>query len=101
MKGATFHMFTKSLDPRKELTHAIRQVRDYQSFCMRNYSYLSSENKKDIFAPRGYVIIGTILSDSEKSKLDELNKSHPMVEVHTYQYLIDRAKHFIETLKTL
>jgi hypothetical protein len=101
IERSSLPLFTKKLDPRQELRHATQQVINYQSFCMRNYSYLSSEGKKDIFAPRGYVIMGNALSDSEKIKLDELNKSHPFVEVHTYQYLISRAKRFIKTLKAL
>jgi hypothetical protein len=101
IERSSLPLFTKKLDPRKELTHAIQQVRDYQSFCMRNYGYLSSEDRKDIFAPKGYVIIGNSLSDSEKRKLDELNKSHPFVEVNTYQYLIARAKRFVKKLNEL
>lgn len=101
IERSSLPLFTKKLDPRKELAHATQQVRDYQSFCLRNYSYLSSEGRKDIFVPKGYVIIGNSLSDSEKRKLEELNKSHPFVEVHTYQYLISRAKRFIKTLKAL
>ena len=101
IEGGSLPLFTKKLDPRKELRHATQQVINYQSFCMRNYSYLSSEVKKDIFAPKGYVIMGNALSDSEKRKLEELSKSHPFVEVHTYQYLISRAKRFIKTLKAL
>lgn len=101
IERSSLRLFTKKLDTRKELAHATKQVRDYQSFCMRNYSYLLAEGKKDIFAPKGYVIIGHELSEAEKRKLDELNKSHPFVEIHTYQYLINRAKRFVEKLKAL
>lgn len=101
IERSNLRLFTKNLDPTKELSHAIRQVRDYQSFCMRNYSYLSSEDKLDIFVPKGYVIMGNTLSESEEKKLDELNKSQPSVEVHTYEYLLKRAKGFIKSLKAL
>jgi hypothetical protein len=101
IERSSLRLFTNKLDPRKELTHATQQVRDYQSFCMRNYNYLSAEDNKDIFAPKGFVIIGHELSLSEKRKLDELNKSHPLVEIHTYQYLINRARHFVKTLKSV
>ena len=101
IERSSLRLFTNKLGPRKELTHATQQVRDYQSFCMRNYNYLSAEDNKNIYAPKGYVIIGNALSDLEKRKLEELNKSHPFVEVHTYQYLINRAKRFIKTLKSL
>jgi hypothetical protein len=101
IERSNLHLFTKRLDPTKELSHAMQQVRNYQSYCMRNYGYLSSEDKLDIFAPKGYVIIGNRLPEPEKRKLDELNKSLPFVEVHTYEYLLKRAKSFIKSLKAL
>jgi hypothetical protein len=101
IERSNLRLFTRKLDPTKELSHAMQQVRNYQSFCMRNYSCLSSEDKLDIFAPKGYVIMGNALSDSEKKKLDELNKSQSLLEVHTYEYLLTRAKSFIKTIKSL
>jgi hypothetical protein len=68
---------------------------------MRNYSYLFSEDKLDMFAPEGYVIIGKEVSDAEKRKLDELNEGQTHLEVHTYEYLIERASRFTETLKSI
>ncbi len=94
-------LFTKKLDLRKELSHAMGQVRDYQSYCMRNYSYLLSEDRLDMFVPKGYVIMGNKVSGAEKRKLDELNKGQTHLEVHTYEYLIERASRFAETLKSI
>jgi hypothetical protein len=101
IERSNLRLFTRKLDPTKELSHAMQQVRNYQSFCMRNYGYLSSEDKLDIFAPKAYVIIGNALSDSEKKTLDELNRSLSFLEVHTYEYLLTRAKSFIKTIKSL
>jgi hypothetical protein len=101
IERSNLHLFTKKFDLRKELIHAMQQVINYRSFCMRNYTYLSSENNLDIFAPKGYVIIGNALSDVERRKLDELNRNQTALEVHTYEYLIKRASRFTESVKAI
>jgi len=99
IERANLRLFTKNLDPTKELTHAIRQVRDYQSFCIRNYNYLSVESGVNVFAPKGHVILGRECTSTEQEKLDELNNSHPNIEVYTYNYLIAKATSFVEVFK--
>ena len=101
LERSNLKLFTKKMDLTKELTLALRQVRDYQSYCLRNYNYLSSESKVDIFAPKGHVIIGNNISMTEIEKLRELNNSLSNIEVYTYDFLITKAESFVSNLNKM
>jgi hypothetical protein len=90
-------VLTRNLRPTKELTHAMSQVRDYQEFCLKNYSFLYQNENIELLSPKGVVIIGRGLNKKESQALESLNRtSH--IKVATYDYLLTTTERLTQKL---
>jgi hypothetical protein len=100
-------MFTKSGDPSKVLNHAIRQITDWRSWLKRNQDYASRRREENGLglvdidgSVKGLVIIGrrhTIdpsTNERRRQLCSDLN-----IEIHSYDWLVERLKGRIEALE--
>lgn len=82
----SFRLFTAKGDPSKELTHALRQVRDWQRWLQVNRAY-GERLMPGIDSPMGHVFIGrrSELTTSEaRERLKAINvQNRAHVEIHT------------------
>jgi len=85
-------LFTTSGDPSRYLTHAIRQITDWQVWIRDNNAYARTF-MTDVVDPIGVVVIGrrSSLSPDNKRRLREMLRQNPMLEVMTYDRLIENA----------
>lgn len=95
-------LFNKSGDPSSKLSHAIRQVQDWQYWVSDNISYARS-TMTGINYPRGYIFIGRRKELDGKPKLinrlKRINYDNRLsVEVRTFDYFINSAKSVLKLL---
>lgn len=93
----------KGKDPSAALTHAEQQVLDWLDLHARYGGYLQ-ERMPGLRRPRGFVIIGRSATLSEESarKLEQRNRAYDSVlEVLTYDDVLDRAKKLLEVFEGL
>lgn len=93
-------IFSKASDFSSEFFHAIGQVIDFQSWLSKNIAY-ARELMPGIKNPtRGVVIIGLRknLSERESHKLYTYSHGHDLVDVLTYDDLLDRARNLYSNL---
>jgi hypothetical protein len=93
-------MFTRAGDPTRDLTHAIRQIKDWRNWISNNRDYASKSRDK---AGLGLVDIttnakGLILMGRRRDNADANNERRRWlahehrIDIHTYDYLIDRCR---------
>lgn len=102
IESPNFPLYTKALNPSKELTHAEQQVRDYCEFIDQNLDYVGREEKLEgITRPRGRVVIGRRrgLSEAAKRKLAGRNADHGRYVVRVYDDLVDQARLAVAAMK--
>lgn len=100
LESPNIPLFTKAGDPRAELTHAIRQIQDWRAWLQRNQNYASRSRAEsglgltDITANvSGLIIMGrrSLLdpetNDRRRQMVADLN-----IDIHTYDYLLDRVQ---------
>ena len=90
-----YKLFNKSGDPSNKLSHAIRQVQDWQNWVSENISY-ARKTMPGINYPRGYVFIGRRKELEGKpeliNRLERINYDNRLsVEVRTFDYFITSA----------
>jgi len=92
LEAPTRPLFTASGDPSRYLTHAIRQVTDWQAWIADNAAYARTF-LTDIIDPIGVVVIGrrSMLSRENKRQLREMLRHSPLLEIMTYDRLIENA----------
>lgn len=85
-------LFTKSGDPSRYLTHAIRQVMDWQAWIADNLAYARTF-LTEIIDPIGIVVIGRrdSLTDDNKRQLRQILRNNRQLEIMTYDRLIHNA----------
>jgi len=85
-------LFTKSGDPSRYLTHAIRQVTDWQSWIANNLAYARTF-LTDILDPIGVVVIGRrdSLTEGNKRQLRQILRNNRQIEIMTYDRLIENT----------
>lgn len=94
-------LFTKSGDPRSELTHAKRQVIDWLEWVKENLSY--ARNKlPNIKNPEALVFIGRDdeLSQKDDSRLKQMNAESPNITIQTYDKLLRHNRRLINRLES-
>lgn len=86
-------LFTSSGDPTAHLTHAIRQVLDWQDWISRNLSY-AQKLLPHIIYPMGYVFMGRrkFLDDNTRERLQRINYEYrKSLQVHTLDWFAGAA----------
>jgi hypothetical protein len=85
-------LFTKSGDPSRYLTHAIRQVTDWQAWISDNLAYARTF-LTEILDPIGVVVIGRrdSLTDENKRQLRQILRNNRQLEIMTYDRLIHNS----------
>lgn len=95
IESPTAKLLTKRGDPSKELTHALRQVREWQRWIERNHAY-ADELMPGIDHPLGHVFMrrrSELASPAAKEHLRAINiQNRAYVEVGTLDSFIDRPK---------
>lgn len=100
-------MFTKAGDPSSKLNHAIRQIIDWRSWLKRNQDYASRIREKgglgliDIDSNvKGLIIIDrrNRIDDSTHERRRQLSIDLN-IEIHTYDWLIERALGRLKSLE--
>jgi len=95
IEGPRWHLFTKAGDPSAHLTHALRQVRDWQYWVSSSPNY-ARRIFPGIVAPMGHVFMGrrnelaTQLARDRLHSLNIENRSH--VEIHTLDRFLAMAE---------
>jgi len=97
------NLFNKSGDFTAAVSHAQRQVEDWQEWIEDN---LSSMQKRfpDIVSPRGLVVIGRSinLSAEEKKRLARRNlNTRGRLSIYTYDQLLENARAFVDSLSSI
>ncbi|MFQ6002232.1 MAG: Shedu anti-phage system protein SduA domain-containing protein [Candidatus Zixiibacteriota bacterium] len=93
-------MFTRSGDPSRQLTHAIRQIQDWRAWLQRNQNYAARSESEgglgliDITAKiPGLILIGRRKNvDSRTNELRRQMINDIGIMLHTYDFLIDSAQ---------
>jgi Domain of unknown function (DUF4263) len=91
----SFRLFTKAGDPSHRLTHALRQVRDWQHWVAVNTSF-ARKRFPGIVAPMGHVFMGRraeLATIESRDRLHALNieyRGH--VEIHTLDRFLTMAE---------
>ncbi|MCK4404576.1 MAG: DUF4263 domain-containing protein [candidate division Zixibacteria bacterium] len=93
-------MFTKSGNPSRHLTHAIRQIQDWRAWLQRNQNYAARSESEgglgliDIGAKiPGLILIGRRENvDSRTNELRRQMVNDIGIMIHTYDFLIDSAQ---------
>jgi len=93
-------MFTKSGNPTKELSHAIRQIQDWRAWIMKNQDYASRDtNQKGLglvdISPNmyGLIFIGSRFSiDKNTNALRKQMINDLKIDIRSYDYLVDSSK---------
>lgn len=94
IEGPRWHLFTKAGDPTAHLTHALRQVRDWQYWVSSNPNY-ARQTFPGVLAPMGHVFMGRrseLATEAARDRLHALNienRSH--VEIHTLDRFLEMA----------
>lgn len=94
-------LFTSSGDPTADLTHAIRQVSDWQDWIHRNLSY-AQKTMPHIIYPMGYVFMGRrdALDNETRKRLRKINyDSRKSLQVHTLDWFAEAALSVLNLLK--
>jgi hypothetical protein len=94
-------LFTKSGNPAKALNQAIRQISDWRAWLKDNRDYAArSENESGLglqdidLNVQGLILIGRRDSISAKcNKLRRQLSESLNIQIHTYDYLLDAARH--------
>lgn len=84
-----------------ELRNAIQQIQDYQRWIGEHVGYVKEKLPSMTSAPRGVVIIGRkkTLSNVNEKKLRKLNETLHLIEVLTFDDIIERVKLVLGNLK--
>lgn len=82
--------------PSAKLSEAITQVEDYIQKIERNRSEILLREDIDIIRPRGYVVIGSNLTDDEQDSLRSHNSFLNQIEVLTYSDVANIAERAID-----
>ncbi len=104
LEKSALKLFTKGGDPTHQLTHAVRQVGDFQTWIQDNIAYVRQGAKiklpKISPLPKTIVVIGRkhTLDEGEKKRLKKINEN-PNLEVITFDDLIERVELILENLK--
>ena len=95
-------LFTKSGDPTKELTHAQRQVEDWQGWLSENMAY-ARNNLPGLADPEYWVVIGRRLhiTPRDRAALASRNAALHRIRVLTYDDLIDRVEAQLKNLSSM
>ena len=99
--------YTKNGRPTCELTHAMQQIRDWREWLQENLNYAKKEKEENglglvEITPDlpGLIIIGRRDEESQKYRIKRRNLGKESnIEIHTYDWLYDRAKERLEALK--
>jgi len=99
LESSHARMFTKAGNPSKELTHAIRQIADWRIWIGKNQNYASRPKAdnglglEDITNNAlGLIIIGRRSdNDSSNNARRQLLAHDNRIEIHSFDYLIDRC----------
>jgi len=100
LESPTSPLFTKRGDPRHELTHAIRQIRDWRNWLEQNLAYARRRKEREglgliDISPslKGLVVIGRRASiDPNTDLLRRRISKETNIEIHTYDWLLDQVK---------
>lgn len=90
-------LFTRSGNPSAALTHAIQQVRDWQSWIHKNRDY-ARQLMPLIEYPLGCIFMGRRrdLSQTDRQRLRRLcYENRQFLEIHSFDWFIDSARHVI------
>jgi len=99
-------LFAKDGDPRKALTHALRQVTDWRSWLQNNQNYAARARGEnglgltDIVANiPSLIIIGRRAETSESTKARRAQMSRDLgIKIHTYDWLVDLARERVRAM---
>jgi len=93
-------IFTRSNDFTAPFTHAFGQVLDFQQWIAENVAYARTKLPM-IESPQGLLIIGrrSGLTEEQKSKLRRWQTNSNMVEVLTFDDLVERGRLLLQSLR--
>ncbi len=94
IEGPNQHLFTKSGDPSKQFSHAIRQVQDWQSWIHNNLDY-TRKLFPYIEYPLGYIFLGrrSELTPETAKRLRYINHEYRRsLEIHSLDWFISAAR---------
>lgn len=99
LESPRLSLFTKSGDPRAQLSHGIRQIQDWRAWLQRNQNYASRPRTQsglgltDITAGvPGLVLMGRrALLDSGTNDRRRQMASDLKIQIHTYDHLVEAA----------
>lgn len=94
IEGSDQRLFTKSGDPSTRLTHAIRQLQDWQSWIHDNLDF-ARKLLPHIEYPFGYIFIGrrSELTTATSKRLRRINYENRLsLEVHSLDWFISAAR---------
>jgi Domain of unknown function (DUF4263) len=107
LEGPHRPMFNRSGHPAKYLWHAIRQVIDWRIWLELNLDYARRSPEAEglglegiSVAVPGLVVIGRRKSTSDRPNFRRALRDQLGIDVHTYDWLIDRARGRVNALKT-
>jgi hypothetical protein len=97
-------LYTKKGDPTAELGHAEEQIREYLRFAKEEKDFLRKRGLKKLTVENvtGLVVIGSSLSQEEKSKLDVLNSMvRGNYEVKTFDRILEENEWTLANMREM
>jgi hypothetical protein len=102
LEKPAFRLFTVAGDPTKELSHAEQQVRGYLAWANEDKEFLRKRGLEKLSAENttGLVIIGAIVSNLEKRKLESLNDTiRSSYVVKTFRDVLEENEACLQNLR--
>jgi len=95
LKGVDCKLFTKDDKWSKDLKDAVSKMMRYLSKYESGYLFLRDDLKKDVFMPRGMIVIGRA-RDEERKLLKVHNSYLHRINVITYDEILEKSKNAIK-----
>jgi hypothetical protein len=102
IEAAQRRLFTQSGDPASDLTHALRQVRDWRDWIGEQLTYARTV-LPGIIDPECWVLIGrrNSLTNRDQKALQRMNLDEIRVTIMTYDDLVDSAARQLDNIRRL
>lgn len=100
IESSNLRLYTKQGNPKSELVHAEQQIMDWLEWIEHNSPY-AREKIKNLYTPKGFVVIGrsNSLSPENKEKLRRRNLIfRDKIEIITYDDLLAKANSLLSIL---
>ena len=79
-----------------KLGQAISQIIHYLEITTYKKDSLATEDKINVYKPRGIIIIGKTLNNQDRNRLKSVSSHLVNIEILSYDMLYDKAKTFID-----